>query len=95
MASQPWRYHQLDWYMVFLATVAGNVQKVFCPLRPVLKVEGAPFHVNNFMIRPRFRKFLNELTYTDNFPPLFVEKFWEARQMIRSRKEQTKESFIT
>ena len=57
-------------------------------------MEGTPFHINDFISHARFRKNLTDLTYNDESNPLFVDKFWEARYMIRAWKDHTKGNFF-
>ena len=46
------------------------------------------------MSHVQFEKIIAEVTYTDEFLPLFVYKFWEATQIIRTWKDLTKETFV-
>ena len=39
-------------------------------------------------------RIITEFIYTDVLPTLYVEKFWEARQIIRSYKDNTKGTFF-
>ena len=70
--------------------VEVNVQKECWSPNPVSMMEGDPFCVNGFMSHARFGKIITELTYTDDFPPLLVDKLWEAIHKIRDLKYYTK-----
>ena len=51
--------------------------------RPIDMFDGAPFRLNAYMSRNRFRKFMQALRYTDKDEPLFfINWFHEVRQMI-------------
>ena len=39
-------------------------------------------------------KNITDLAYTDYLPPLFVEKLWEVRHMIRDWNYHMKENFV-
>ena len=45
--------------------------------------DGAPFRLNAYMSRNRFRKIMHALRYTDKEEPLFfIDRFHDVRQMI-------------
>ena len=64
------------WFL--LVTVSENSWKVFGSSRSVSKMEGSPFLFNGLMSCEQFEKILANLTYTDELPPLFVEKLEEV-----------------
>ena len=53
-------------------------------------MEGAPLFINGFNGPFTVWKYISKLTYTDDTPPLFVEKFWEVMYMIRYCKDNMK-----
>ena len=79
------------WFL--LVIVAWNIRKYFWSSIPVSRMEGAPFHVNNFMNRARLDKILTESTYTDELTPLSMYRLWGVIQMIRDCRDTTKETF--
>ena len=44
--------------------------------------DGPMMRMNEFMSRDRFDNILNALTFTDQKPPSYNDKFWEVRQLI-------------
>ena len=51
--------------------------------KPVNMFEGAPFRLNEFMTKTRFREIMEAIRYTSKEAPLlFVDRFHEIREMI-------------
>ena len=42
----------------------------------------------------RFDKIITRLIYSNYLPPIFVDRFWEVRQVIRVWEYHTKKSFV-
>ena len=55
---------------------------------PIDQFKGAPFRLNGYMSKNRFKDIMGALCYTDKADPLlFVDKFHEVRQMIDAFNE--------
>ena len=51
--------------------------------KPIDMFDGAPFRLNAYMSRNRFREIMHALRYTDKEEPLFfIDRFHDVRQMI-------------
>ena len=46
------------------------------------------------MIHAQFEKIITELTYNDELPLIFVDKFWKVIQMIKDWKDHMKENVV-
>ena len=67
---------------VLLSTVDGSDRCSFWSSKDVDMYEGAPFCLSSVMTRNRFEIILSAMMYMSNEPPVYVDQFWEVRQLI-------------
>ena len=79
---------------LFLATISGFKRADFWSMNPVDRLVGAPYRVNDIMSGRRFNAILKAISYTNEEPPHFQDKFWEVRQMLKVWNDHMKENFV-
>lgn len=86
----------LRWIGVWLllSSTSGNRRSDFWSMKPIDRVTGAPFRLNDIMSRARFDQILHAITYTNTKPPLFKDRFWEIRDMVDAWNHHMEENFV-
>jgi Transposase IS4 len=72
--------------MVLIETIQGPVRSDFWRREAVDPFVGAPFRLGDYMSRNRFDDILISLSFTNNNPPSYIDKFWMIRQMVDAWK---------
>ena len=83
--KEPLSYGELIQWIgiwVLLSTVDGPDRRSFWSSKDVDMYEGAPFRLSSLMTRNWFENILSAMMYTSNEPPVYVDQFWEVRQLI-------------
>ena len=80
--------------LLLLSTIAGFKRSEFWCSKEIDRRKGAPYRFNDLMSGRRFEEILQNLVYTDEEPPSYKDRFWEARQMVRVWNEWMAENFI-
>ena len=65
-----------------MGTTHFGDRREFWSSKAIDAFEGVPFRFNDFMSRNRFENILAALTITDRNAPVFVDRFWEVRQVL-------------
>ena len=60
---------------LLMATIEGPTQKQFFSTKTIDAFDGAPYRLNVYMSGNRFENILQAMTYTDEEPPDYEEKF--------------------
>jgi hypothetical protein len=68
---------------LYMSTLSGYWRSDYWSSNPILMLEGASYCFNAMMLK-RFEVILLALTYTNEPPPAFKDKFWEVCQIITS-----------
>jgi Transposase IS4 len=68
------------WFL--MATIQGPSRHDYWRNAKIDMFSGAPYRFNHLIKRSRFDSILSALTLTDNTPPLYVDRFFQVRQLI-------------
>jgi hypothetical protein len=78
---------------LYMSTLSGFRRSDYWSSKPVSMREGAPYRFNEFMALKRFEAILIALAYTNETPPLYLDRFWEVRQIITAWNKNMSEIF--
>jgi hypothetical protein len=78
---------------LYMSTLSGFRRSDYWSSKPISMLEGAPYRFNDFMTCKRFEAILLALTYTNEIPPAYKDKFWEVRQIITAWNTNMAEIF--
>ena len=67
---------------LLMATIEGPTRKQFFTTKTIDAFDGAPYRLNVYMSGNRFENILKAMTYTDDEPPPYQDKFHPVRLMI-------------
>ena len=79
---------------LLLSTIGGFRRSDFWCSKSIDRRKGAPYRFNDLMSGRRFEEILQNLVFTDEEPPPYKDRFWEARQMVRVWNEWMAENFV-
>jgi hypothetical protein len=79
---------------LYMSTLSGYRRSDYWSSKPISMLEGAPYPFNNFMTFKRFEAILLALTYTNEPPPAYRDKFWEVCQIITAWNTNMAEIFM-
>ena len=74
--------------------MSGFKRSEFWSVKPIELYNGAPYRLNEFMSSNRFEAIFSAISFTDNKPPPYKDKFWQVRQMIAMWNEQMGKIFV-
>ena len=85
----------LGMWLLMSTQVKTSVREYFssAPINPYTS-NGALFRLNSVMPYNRFNEITRALTYTDDDPPTYRDKFYEVRKMLRSFNDHMTSIFL-
>ena len=78
---------------LYMSTLKGYRRSEYWSSKEINLYEGAPYRFNEFMALKRFEAILLALSYTDDNPPAYKDRFWEVRQIITAWNTNMTEIF--
>ena len=69
--------------LLFMSTISGCKRRDFWSSKPITLHDGAPYRFHEWMSSRRYELILSHLTYTDQQPPFYIDRFWEIRTIIQ------------
>ena len=69
---------------MLMGTLIGPQRNEFWATHTINAFHGAPLRLGIWMSRKRFDAILSALSFTDATPPMYLDKFWEIRQMVEA-----------
>jgi hypothetical protein len=79
---------------VIMSTVDGSERRSFWATTTPNIFKGAPFRLQQYMSRNRFEAILSAITYTNEKPPQYKDRFWEVRQLINEWNANMNAHFV-
>ena len=67
---------------LLMSILIGPQHHEFWSTYSINAFKGSPIRLHPWMSRTRFNKILAALSFTNQHPPAFLDKFWNIRQMI-------------
>ena len=80
---------------LLMSTLIGPQRHEFWSTYSIDAFKGSPIRLHPWMSRTRFNEILAALSFTNQRPPAFLDKFWEIRQMIDAWGANMNTSFAT
>ena len=71
------------WLVIVKATPGRMPKSEFWSTSPIDRKKGAPFRLGDIMSGRRFEEITQALAYTSEEPPVYTDKFWEIREMVK------------
>ena len=69
--------------LLFMSTISGCKRRDFWSSKPITLHDGAPYRFHEWMSSRRYELILSHLTYTDQQPPFYIDRFWEIRTIVQ------------
>ena len=80
---------------LLMSMMIGPPRHKFWSMRTIDAFKGSPICLHPWMSWTRFNEILSALSFTNQTPPPYVDKFWEVHQRIEAWSSNMKQAFAT
>ena len=77
-----------------MLTLIGPQRCDFWAMQTIDAFSGAPICLGVRMSQRKFKAILQTLTFTNQQPPNYINKFWEVQQMLEAWGENIQQTFM-